>query len=374
MLLAVALTAVSSTKPSRHSTLLAVCPPGNTRTVQVARNHHTVPRLFLKGFALNETQLSGHWRDGRTGPISVAKATVIRDFYDPKRTTALDDSIETWFSREVENLGAGVVDGLRQGTLPTGPAMDATAMFVAFQMVRGASFRRVQMEVARTVGPVHYAQLVVGKMIETDPDFEPTDEEVEALATELRPRAPEQFTTVGPDSMMRNMLREAQRIKTLIPTMHWSLASSSTKLLLTSDTPVVTRGPAGEFNDGPDVLPDGFEVLVPVSPARLLVVSPYPSLASSSELTAEFAREVNERQVRGADELVLRHPQMAWPADVVLRDAPPALPTPRVTIGRSQAGQPPTEMVWPSLSDSEIRSAMNLLGGDPPLPRTGSGP
>lgn len=273
--------AVSRTAPGRNLRVADHVPPDNTRTVQVARNHHTVPRLFLKGFALNETQ-----------------------------------------------LGAGVVDALRQGTLPIGPAVDAAAMFVAFQMVRGASFRRAQMEIARTVGPVHYAQLVISKMIETNDQFDPTNDEVEALATELRRRAPEQFTTVSPDSMMRNMLRDAQRIKTLLPTMHWSVASSSTRLLLTSDTPVVTRGPGGEFNDGPDVLPDGFEVLVPVSPTRLLVVSPYPSLASSAGLTEQFAREVNERQARGADELVLRHPHMAWPDELILRDEPPPLPTP----------------------------------------------
>jgi hypothetical protein len=242
-------------------------------------------------------------------------------------------------------------------------------MFVAFQMVRGASFRRTQMEVASTAGPVHYAQRVISKLIETVDGFDPTDAEVAQLASELRQRAPEEFTTIDPDSMMRNMVREAQRIKTLLPTMSWSLATSSTQLLVTSDTPVVTRGLSGEFNDGPQVLPEGFEVLVPVSPTRLLIISPLPSLVSSIELTEDSARDVNERQVRGADELVLHHPSMVWPADLALRGTPPALPIPNVTIGRSKADQPPTEMRWPDLPDAEISDVMKLLGGDPPLPR-----
>ncbi|SOD73544.1 uncharacterized protein DUF4238 [Jatrophihabitans sp. GAS493] len=336
--------------------------------MQVARNHHTVPRLFLKGFAKDGKQLIGRHRDGTTGSISVAKATVIRDFYDPGLTSTLDDSIETWFSREVESDGAEVIDALRKGVLPVSPAVDLASMFIAFQMVRGASFRRSQMEVADIAGRVDYAGRVISKMIETDPQFDPTDAQVAELAAYLGPRAPAKLRTVGPDAMMRNMVREAQRVKVLLPSFHWSLLGSNAGLLVTSDTPVVTRGLQGEFNDGPEVLPDDFEVLVPVSPSRLLVISPVPSLGSFGQLNGDFARDVNERQVRAADDLVMHHPDMAWPTDLVLGAAPPTLPIPHVTIGRSREGEPPSAMSWPKLPDAQIMDAMQLLGGDPPLP------
>jgi hypothetical protein len=55
---------------------------------------------------------------------------------------------------------------------------------------------------------------------------------------------------------MRNMVREADRLKPLLSSMHWLITSSSEPLLVTGDAPVVTVSGIAECASVPILLPD----------------------------------------------------------------------------------------------------------------------
>jgi Protein of unknown function (DUF4238) len=87
---------------------------------ELARNHHTVPHFYLERFANERNLLTQVWLPGEVRhPVSITKASVIRDFYSINLGTADEtDPSDYWEKQfaEVETMAAeafrSVVDDL----------------------------------------------------------------------------------------------------------------------------------------------------------------------------------------------------------------------------------------------------------------------
>ncbi|MEU8819018.1 hypothetical protein [Actinoplanes sp. NPDC048796] len=151
--------------------------------------------------------------------------------------------------------------------------------------------------------------------------------------------------------------------------MHWLLTSSSNPALITSVAPVVTVSATGELDfSGPVLLPELHEVHMPVTPSRLLTITPIQPLgASPAVLTTEQTTLVNHAIVRNCWDMLPRPPAMPFPADLLLPRQRASVRQPRITV-RANEGQPAASLTFPPIVDAALADALNILGGDPATP------
>jgi hypothetical protein len=339
---------------------------------RVSRDHHTVPKLYLRGFCgrkkLDKEILLARHRDGTEERMPIKKATVEVDFYDVGELGQPDDSLEEWFSHSIENPVGEVVRALREGVLPPpGPRRATLATFVATQMVRTVVVRRTMQDVNTHIGPMIFASMVLQRAIEMDPEVKARGD-LAAMYHDIASRAPEAMRRTDTPSILRTMVREADRIKPLLLNMHWLLTSSPNPVLVTGDAPVVTVSATGELDfSSPVLLPELHEVHMPITPSRLLTITPIQPLgATPTSLTIEQTALVNQAIVRNCWDMLLRPPTMPWPADLVLPRQRASIRKPRITV-RANDGRPPTPLTFPSIVDAALAEALNILGGDPDL-------
>lgn len=331
----------------------------------VSHNHHVVPQLFLRGFAAGK-YLCEHRRDGSVQTVTVKKATVVPDFYATTHGEVVDDALEEWFGKNVESPAADIIKSLRKGHLPVGSDLMTAATFVAFQMVRGPALRRHLQEMGEHLGPYLFGLQIASRVMETTPGWEPSESEVRALVARAAAHAPAEVGQPGPEADMRNMVREAHRLQGLLAGMHWSTCASEDDLLIVGDTPAVAMDPVNAADPGVVTLPEMFEVVMPVSPRRVLVVSPFPEIGvGNGVLSASYAAQVNAAAVRACETSVFHHPEMPFPADLVVPAKAPSIPIPVVHIGKSAGEHEKTPMTWPDLAQAHFKEAIELLGGDP---------
>jgi hypothetical protein len=340
--------------------------------LQVSRDHHTVPRLHLRGFCARRgphaKEMLARHRDGTEEFIRINDATVQVDFYDPGTTSDPDDTLENWLAKDVENLVGPIMGGLRNGAVLPSSAADRErlARFVAVQMVRTIAFRDLLGDVDSHVWPLFFASDVVQKVIEADASVKDDPEMLKDLHAYYATRAPDRPGALNRASMMRTMIREADRLLPVLLGMRWLLADASTPLLLTGDTPVVTVSGTSEVTYGHLLLPDHHEIHLPLTPERLLIITPLPPLSAVTTLTAEQARLVNESIVRACANSVFRRPDMPWPPDLTLLPQRIPLRRPRVTVFRGN-GEQHERRSFPSIADQKLKDALDLLGGDPDI-------
>jgi hypothetical protein len=298
---------------------------------------------------------------------------VIYDFYDPCSGPDPNDAAEKWFSAHVETPVAEVLASMRRGIVPSGAELNTAGYFVAAQAVRGRAFDMHMQDLNAVFAPIVRTSQAYKEVLRDRRDETVTDEDLDMVAQSLATAG--QARPVERAASMRNMIRYADGLAPKLASRHWSIAESPTRILITGDAPVVARHAVGRPVDGAELFPDEAEILLPLSPKRLLTILPY-MLPGSTVLTSQFAAEVNRLLVRSCAEMMLHHPDMRWPADLSLPQARQSLRIPRVTIDRSDPGSPPTNMDWPTMIDPSSQEALNLLGGDPdldspPSPRQG---
>jgi hypothetical protein len=121
----------------------------------------------------------------------------------------------------------------------------------------------------------------------------------------------------------------------------------------------------GENPAAPVLLPDLHEVHLPITPCTLLTITPFRSFAANPELSHAQATIVNQAIVRCCSNVVLRHPDMAWPNGLFLPRTRAPLAPPKITLAVSPDGSRTTP-TWPVL-DTAMAEALEILGGDPNL-------
>jgi hypothetical protein len=219
-------------------------------------------------------------------------------------------------------------------------------------------------QLAGSAGPMMWALKAIGQYRRKHPEFDPSDAEYEYLVDDLERRAPEAIRHSGPAADMRTMIRQADQLTSRLKQAQWTLADSPNRQLMISDTPVVAFHPLLGYAPGPQLWPDGFDLFVPVTPKALLIVSERTGLGPAV-LTPQLAEIVNLGLAATAHDVVVHHPDMAWPASVTLSRACPTLPTPRRTLTRNPSGHEPTRPEWPKLISVIAQEGLALLGGDP---------
>lgn len=338
---------------------------------QVSRDHHTVPKLYLQGFCvrrgLEKHKVMARHRDGTEQMMHINDASVRFDFYDLGTTQQPDDALENWFNTGVESPVGDIMGALRRGVLPTSTRDKETlARFVAAQMVRTVAFRDLMHDMDSHLWPLMFASMAVGKMIEDNSAIKDDPDYMQELHGYFAARARERPRTTSKESMLRTMIRRADQLLPVLLGMDWLLVESSTPMLLTGDTPAVTVSGTGEVTHGPLLQPELHEIHLPVTPQRLLIISPFTSLAPASTLTIGQAALVNEAIVRACATSVFRHPATPWPADLTLPSKPVPLHAPTVTVSPG-TDEPRTRPEFPTITDQTLQEALALLGGDPDL-------
>lgn len=336
-------------------------------TTQVSHKHHVIPQLHLRGFAAGR-HLVEHRRDGTVQQVTVKQAAVVEDFYSIESGAAAEDALEDWFGKNIESPAAEVIKALRRGEVPPSNQRTAAA-FVAFQIVRGPGFRRRLRQMGTHLGPLLFGVDVVSKVLQSDPGWKPDDATLQHMMLAAAARAPKDIGHPSHDADHRTMIREAHRLMDMLLAMKWSVCAAPKDVLLVGDTPAVVRDALGEQLPGVLTLPDRFEVLMPVSPKRLLVVSPFVTLGEREAiLSRDFAHEVNAASIRACETSVFHHPEMAFPAELSIPRRSPAIDPPTVTSSISNSTDPKTLAAWPAIPDAAFEEAIRLLGGNPPLP------
>jgi hypothetical protein len=306
-------------------------------------------------------------RDGTEEPLPIKDATVQVDFYDPGTAGAPDDSLEHWLDRGIENPVGEIMVSLRKGNPPTSTADRGTlARFIAVQMVRTIAFRDQLRDIDSHLWPWFFATEVVRKVVESDATLKDDPDQLQALHEYYASRAPQRPGVVNKDSLMRTMIREADRLLPVLLSMEFMITESSTPQLLTGDTPVVTVNGTGEVTYGPMLLPNFHEVHLPVTPERLLTISPLRPLGQTALLTAEQAGIVNRAIIRSCTTSVFRRPDMPWPGDLALPRQRLPLHSPTVNISHGN-GQPAKKPKFPAIVDQTLKDALDLLGGNPEI-------
>lgn len=332
-----------------------------------AKNHHTVPQFQLRRFGRNN-QLCLHHRSGRIETKPVKKTTALDYFYDPQTGPHVDDSIETWLANRVENPAVDAFGPFRSGLTPTGKAREKAATFLAYAMVRGASFRRILSQVNEHAAPMMWALEALDRYRRHHQEFEVPDDELEDLVAALERVAPDEVRHSTRAADMRNMIREAERLTPLLEAADWTIAQSVERMLVISDTPVVALHPLHGVAPGPQLWPDGYDLYLPVTPKALLIISNSPRVGQNpAVLTRALAQIVNQALAITAHDVVMHHPDMPWPTGLTLRHLPPAIPTPSKTVKPNHDGQERTSLTWPALTTQIAQEAVALLGGDPLL-------
>jgi hypothetical protein len=176
------------------------------------REHHRLPRWYLRRFAADSSRTLVVGPDGERKLASIKRATVVTDYYALEYPDgSLDQSVEVAIGPS-ESAGADVCRSMLAGRFPPSDADRLEfAGFLALQTVRGAMFRRAWEELAAAAGK-----------------------------------------TPSRNATMRTTLDQLPQLANVLLRMRWRLNQSERPIFFTGDQPVVywRRGASPRFFDG----------------------------------------------------------------------------------------------------------------------------
>jgi hypothetical protein len=325
------------------------------------KRHHVVPVAYLKHFA-DEGLLVAHPRKGLPHKVTVRNAAVHTNFYRDWAATKANDQgvVERFLAQHVEGRAARWLKHAADGDLPEDPE-DRVALdrFLAFQLVRTPSFRRLCREIGEHLTPVLLAGEVVKRVRAANPEM--TFEETRAIHAQACHRFQGMSIDGDSRSLLRVMLRKAAELTDTIGALQLLLLSSETPVLLTSDAPAVAWSPTHPADGFRGLMPDDGQIFLPVTPRVLLLATGTPQLGSG-RLVAELASCVNGLLAARCERYLYRHPAMPWPTDVVLPPTPAATAAPSVRL-RPGTGDQTFPAQYPEVADSVIAELIEQLGG-----------
>lgn len=242
----------------------------------VAKRHHTVPRMHLKGFTDPKGRLRAFDRvRQRQQTITVGDATVVRGFYSLPSASDLSeglavDSIEKLLA-EKEGAVAVIFDRLRAGRGLSPEDIPALADYIAIQLLRTTRFETEIQAMAdyyaRTMLEGMSEDAVRRRLLEVG---EETDDDAVASIMESLSRLDE-FSFRAPEgSFMIVFLRTYLKLTPYVANgWKWIVASTSKPFLVT-DHPVVLVGDSVDSGVG---LETAAEVWMPIGRHHALVMS-----------------------------------------------------------------------------------------------------
>lgn len=271
--------------------------------------------------------------------------------------------VEKFLADNVEGPAAAVLQAVRAGRWPL--AQDEETVLIrllAHQLARSQAFRKLGKHVED-----HLLPLITGLEITKHMD-EGTDQllspgERKRIMERVRRNPPAIEKLLDPRRDLRQQLRMADRTEQTLANWQMILLRANRPLLLLADSGVVVRRPGGSFSPYPPVLPDDAEVLAPLAPHLLLILTQRPDRHDDRQLTPKKAGKVNRGALALCHDAVYRQPGHRWPKGATLLSEPPSLLSPSITI--SPAAEEDTEqpMRHASISHQRLAQLVTELGG-----------
>lgn len=251
----------------------------------------------------------------------------------------------------------GLLPGLRQGEQPTPEMRPIIARFLAAAAIRTRTARSYMEQIDRhTTG--------VAVLVKLAPQFGWDLAEMSAAEVEhLRDLCQRAWESLPPTQdraacNLRVVVRESRRIEGVLTRYVWSVATTIEPSFLIGDAPVLAL--LGRGSGWYGLVPPGATVFLPLSPQALLVGEPHVFRRSFS--ADRLAATVNALTVSEAHQAVFRHPEMLWPAGVMLGAQRPLLSEPSFTVSRSHPSKPPTfPYTYPEMDDEETTALLKHL-------------
>ncbi|WP_147794215.1 DUF4238 domain-containing protein [Cellulomonas sp. Y8] len=296
----------------------------NRRTV---RRQHTVSKFYLKGFAAEEKTLTRLVLEtGKSHPISVNDATVVKDFYSVEDEGHLDDFFERRFA-EIEDPAAIALRHAIDLAWPLAPReREAMATWIALQHLRGHALRDATTEIQSLM-----YQLLVGSAgkralrqhIERAENTPCSPARVDAEWDDLTQPG---GTRIRPDARdhLRLIVDLLETTRERLSNHRWALQVFDRRTLLTADHPVSLVAAEDHPSwQGVGIANAGGFVL-PLSRRRSLVIVPsaHPQRDVLGPGTTHLAREINALTLQTARRHAYHHPADATLAALPTRWTP----------------------------------------------------
>ncbi|MCD2469583.1 DUF4238 domain-containing protein [Streptomyces sp. MBT42] len=261
----------------------------------VSRRHHLLPQTWLEGFA-RDGLLTGRRRAaGHDFPISVADATVVGQFYSNPMPEQGEDGqeVERFLAVEIEGPGGAALHAIRAGCWPLDQGDEpALIRLLAHQLARSQSFRKLGKHVENHLLPLITASEITKYMDErVDQPLSPRDRKRVIESIMRNPPALESL--LDPRRDLRQQLRTADQVEQELANWQMVLLRADRPLLFLADGGVVVKQANGTFSPYPPVLPDDAELLAPLAPHLLLVLTPRPERHADQQLTPKKAGRAN---------------------------------------------------------------------------------
>ena len=293
---------------------------------QLARLHHTVPRFYLDGFALQGQIGTVELPGDRRFTQSVKKASAINDFYTLPTADPQDADLFERSLGELETEAARVFKLIAAGTWPlTADDRDVLATFAAVQYVRGPNLRRQMEQSAALMTRLEVA--VTGRdafpaLAKKRLGRDVSEEEAQRLW--------DQAVAPGGPPIRFSARQHIDQIMKTVPEIHpyfagrpWTLLRFQRKRLVVCDTPVaLIPSPDAEPHEGSGLL-NAWGISVPVTRSiGLLMTDPRQLIENKVPVervhlaqfdaemapTAAHAKLMNDATVRNARRWIFHHP------------------------------------------------------------------
>ncbi|MFI0990543.1 DUF4238 domain-containing protein [Streptomyces exfoliatus] len=327
----------------------------------MAKEHHLVPRWWLRAFA-EDGHVLGRRHSGAEHRTPIRRAAVARNFNtDPLVEGEQRTALETYLDRHVDGPSAPVLRALRTGrssleSVQASVVLDA----VAWQVVRTQAFRSFDEQVGRHLFPAMWAVEAVGYTEERLKRSLTEAERMEVFWAAVR-QAPDPSVIDDPRSALRASIRAFERTRDVLaaPGRRLELLHSEEPMLVLSDSGVILRRKDGSFSITPPLLPKAIEVFAPLSPSCLLISTPRAHYRAPEGLTRKIAAKANAGAAAWCQDAVYRLPSMPWPAHLRLPDTPLKVQPPQLS---AQPAQHRTDAsAHPEVRRHELRAILDQL-------------
>jgi len=323
-----------------------------------------VPKLYLRGFARGNT-IAVHRRDtAAVIEAGLKRVAVESDFYGVTLRGHRDPTVEQWLAEVIDGPAAAALRCLREDQWPpTASERQVLASFLGFQLTRTPLIRKYLLAFSRHLAPMLWSSAYLRNLTARTGADLTFPEKVAVLRAAAQRTPPELLRPEDARSLLRTMTREGDRLAHLIGDRGWSLHTTGTAALLTSDNPVARFFPTGRPAAFTGLASDDAELHFPIDTCRLLVVEAHGRQGSDEPagLTEELVAHANAAQLHGSDQAVFRHPDMPWPQDLQLTGDPPTVPTPLITLAPS-TGPPTFPARYPTPHDPRVAELLSYLG------------
>lgn len=275
--------------------------------------HHYVPRFYLRGFADHNDRLAVRQRNGGAYVTSTKNVMARSGLYN---VTSEPLTAEHTLG-DIESMASSALQILRSGCLPSSTSTErkALTLYMGVQLSRNTDAFCLSEFVSRITNRFGSFQVEMSDMrsyLTEAYGFKPPEHEIKAA------RDMAYIFGTGPGSIDEMRAIEVKMIfdtldaaASLLEARSWSLESSKTESLITSDRPIVLWNPPSPEDDYRGVgAGDAEEIWFPIDRSRILTLR-RGGPEEIRRIGPERVAFVNQHIARHCTERIVSHPAMS---------------------------------------------------------------